>query len=402
MKTLTHTIIAFVALSLLAAGFAPAQNVSGEEVRDSFGKQAREVEVAAVLAQVQASRIAAPKKSTPPSIPSPSPAHPNEPASVADANNQIVNLTRHLTNLTRGASYGSRSGSTGTVLVIPSEQTKTEDLLTINEDMTVMSRIFEKNIEQARIKTVRGGMIIPTHDPFLTLLGGGRGGIQSIYLQGFGALFLMNVDFPLSPPPDMQDDEKETIKKEEGDPVWREMRREMYEPENVTRGRRTDRPEEKYDAEKVENLKTTLIKALKHAANIRSLKPDESVILTVTGSSKATGTTITSTMFSGGNQILLQERTTDGKMMTKVVTGSALDDIGLSSPAILVIRTKKSDIDAFAKGDLDFDQFRQRVQLLTCPLLGGAAERGDPYNPYGWPRSTGSYGSRSSGSSNRR
>ncbi|MFC1793891.1 hypothetical protein ACFL3Q_09925, partial [Planctomycetota bacterium] len=143
------------------------------------------------------------------------------------------------------------------------------------------------------------------------------------------------------------------------------------------------------------------IKALKHAANIRSLKPDESVILTVTGSSKATGTTITSTMFSGGNQILLQERTTDGKMMTKVVTGSALDDIG-SSPAILVIRTKKSDIDAFAKGDLDFDQFRQRVQLLTCPLLGGAAERGDPYNPYGWPRSTGSYGSRSSGSSNRR
>ena len=210
MKTLTHTIIVFVALSLLAAGFAPARNVSGEEVRDSFGKQAGEAEITAVFAQVQASPIAAPVESTPPSIPPPTPAHPNEPSSVSDANN-LVNLTRHLTNLTRGASYESRSGNTGTVLVIPSEQTKTEDLLTINEDMTVMSRIFEKNIEQARIKTVRGGMIVPTHDLFSTLLGGGRGGIQSIYLQGFGALFLMKVDLLLSPPPDKQDDESPEI-----------------------------------------------------------------------------------------------------------------------------------------------------------------------------------------------
>ena len=70
----------------------------------------------------------------------------------------------------------------------------------------------------------------------------------------------MKVDFPLTPPPDMQDEEKKTQKAEGGDPVWRKMRQEMYEPEKVDRRRRTDRPEEKYDAEKVENLKTTLIK----------------------------------------------------------------------------------------------------------------------------------------------
>jgi hypothetical protein len=64
-----------------------------------------------------------------------------------------------------------------------------------------------------------------------------------------------------------------------------------------------------------------------------------------------------------------------------MVTGSALDDIGLSSPAVLVIRTKKSDIDEFAKGDLGFDQFRQRVQILTHPLLGGAVG-GSGFNPY--------------------
>ena len=111
------------------------------------------------------------------------------------------------------------------------------------------------------------------------------------------------------------------------------------------------------------------------AANIRSLKPDESVILTVTGSAEVTGTIITASRLTGGNQIIISERVADGKMITKVATVSALNNIGLSSPAILVIRTKKSDINEFAKGDLDFDKFRQRVQLLTCPYLGGAAER---------------------------
>jgi hypothetical protein len=222
------------------------------------------------------------------------------------------------------------------------------------------------------------------------VLGGGGGGIQSIYLQGFGALFLMNVDFPLTPPPDMQQEEKETQSAEEGDPVWRQTRQQMYEPENVLRNRRTDRPESKYEAEKVENLKTTLIKALKHAANIRSLKPVESVILTITGSGGPLGPTITSVTPSGENQIIIQEKNADGKTSMRIVNSTALDNIGLSSPAVLVIRTKKSDIDEFAKGDLDFDQFCQRVQMFTYPLLGGADGHGSHFNPYMQFRSTSS------------
>ncbi len=378
MKTLIHTIIVIAALSLLAAGFAPAQNVSGEEVS----------EVAVVFAQVQASGPAAPAEPVLLSIPSSEAPPPISPPVAATSNMISFGIDDAL-------SFGLRSGSTGTVLVIPSEQTSTEDLLTINEDMSVMSRIFEKNLGYAPFPSGRPGFFGPRHDSLSMLLGGSRGGIQSMYLQGFGALFMMKVDFPLTPPPDMQDDEKETIKAEDGDPVWQQMRREMYEPENVSRYSRADRPEEKYDAEKVENLKTTLIKALKHAANIRSLKPDESVILTITGSSEATGTIIKSARLSGGNQIIVSERVADGKTITRLVSGTSLnDDIRLSSPSILVIRTKKSDIDEFAKGDLDFDRFRQRVQLLTHPLLGGAAECGSPLDVY--------FRSRSTGSSNRR
>lgn len=103
------------------------------------------------------------------------------------------------------------------------------------------------------------------------------------------------------------------------------------------------------------------------------------------------------------NQILIQERTVDGKTITRLIQGTSLNDIGLSSPAILVIRTKKSDIDAFAKGDLGFDQFRKRVQLITCPYLGRVAEQGDPFDLYRRSRSTDSRDrTRSAGSRDRR
>jgi hypothetical protein len=355
MKTLTRTIIVLVALSMLATAFA----------------------------QAQTSQPVAPSPA--PTPPTPAPA----PTPVQAVNQQLDNLIGSL-------SFSSQAGSGNTVLVIPSEQTTTEDLLTINEDMNVMSRIFEKNLEQERVTTVGSNIFIPgRRERYGALLGSSRGQIQSMYLQGFGALFLLKVDFPLSPPPDVQEEQQqETQKAEEGDPVWQEMRQQMYEPEKVDRRRRTDRSESKYDAEKVENLKTTLIKALKHAVNIRSLKPDESVILTVVGKGESTGKTIAAArMIQGENQIVIVEKDAYGTKTQKVVPGDSLDvleDMGLSSPAVLVIRTKKSDIDEFSKGNIDFENFRQRVQLLTYPLLGGAEGHEDPFSSFVQLRSTGS------------
>jgi hypothetical protein len=296
-----------------------------------------------------------------------------------------------------GFSFGWRSGGAGTVLLIPSEQTTTEDLLTINEDMNVMSRIFEKNLEQDRIKTVTSSILISRRDIMMPLLGGDRSDIQSMYLQGFGALFMLKVDFPLSPSPDVQEEEKEIKKTEQGDAVWDQVRQQMYEPEKVDRRGRTDRPESKYDAEKVENLKTTLIKALKHAANIRCLKPDESVILTIVGRGEPTGVKIAAARaIPGEDQIVIVQKDGYGTKTQQVVQGNSLDvlnDMGLSSPTVLVIRSKKSDIDEFSKGDLDYNQFRQCVQLLTYPLLGGVD--GGFRNSYGFHSHTRSTGSSS-------
>lgn len=384
MNTLARTIIVFVAISFIAAGSVPAQDIADENTRDALVAQ-REAQVAQMQAQAaqrqaeaarrQAVAVEAAIAQNAPAAPATVPVPPAPPAPVG--------VSAPYLSFNRGRP--SQTGGAGSVLVIPSAEIKIEDVVVITEDMNVMSRIFEKDLEQARIATARGGLFVSSRDPLVALMGGGSGTIESLYLQGYGALFLMKVDFPLSAPPPVEQ-EQQAEQKTDSDPVWDQMRREMYEPQEAARAKAKE-PQEKYDAEKVENLKTTLINALKHAANIRSLKPDESVILSITGSGESGGTRPTvlssrSVSLSGRNQVIVQEKDNDGRITTRLVQSPSTDAVGSFAPTILVIRAKKSNIDEFAKGNLDVDQFRQRAQVLACPYVGGESGRFDAFNPY--------------------
>jgi hypothetical protein len=384
MNTLTRTIVVFAVASLISAGSLPAQNTLDENSREALvvqreaqiaQKEAAQKQVQAAQQQVEAGRRRAEVERTRAEI-SALAAQPAVPAASTSSASAIS---------VRGP-WSSLRGGDGAVLVIPSAEIEAEDVAAITEDMNVMSRILEKNLEQARIATARGGFFALNRDPLVTLLGG-AGTIEGMYLQGYGALFLMRMDFPLSAPPQVEE-EKPAEKEAESDPVWAQMRREMYEPPEAARGSRKE-PEQKYDAEKVENLKTTLIKALKHAANIRSLKSDESMILTVTGSGESAGAHVAAShsraaSHSSTNQVVVENKSGDGTATARVVSSSSSDQTTYFSPTALVIRAKKSDIDEFAKGTLDADQFRQRVQVLACPYLTEAAGHGDPFGMGAW------------------
>ena len=181
-----------------------------------------------------------------------------------------------------------------------------------------------------------------------------------VQLLSYGVLFLMKVDFPLLPPLQTQQEDA-TEEKEEGDKVWEDTRRQLYEPELLAKRKKDDSAVE-YGAEKVENLKTTLIKALKHASNIRNLKPEESAILTITGGGNGAMVTTHSAIVVSGRE--------------RVVHESPSSAVGSAACQALVIRAKKADIDSFAKGALDLEQFRQRVQMINYPLLEGEGGRG--------------------------
>jgi len=223
-----------------------------------------------------------------------------------------------------------------------------------------MSRIFNKKLGQSIESRVYGSMYDNMmYNPFI---GFGRGSdtIKTIYLEGYGALFLMKVDFPLVQPP-VEQEEEETEEEEDADPVWTQMTQEIYAPQEFERRRRTDRSDvEEYDAEKIEGLKETLIKTLKHASNIRALKTDESVILTIVGKTIQSDTVVTRVYETIGDAIV-----------TTAPEGIQTD---ISSPTILTIRAKKSDIDAYANDKLSFDQFSRQIQVLTYSLLGESAQ----------------------------
>ena len=253
--------------------------------------------------------------------------------------------------------YGMSQRGSSRVLVIPAAEMQGQDLAQIVEDMTVMARIIDRQLGQQQ-----PGQVWFSGDVF----GQTTRTAQTMYLQGYGALFLRKVDFPLTPPPAVQQEEKET-KEENADPVWEQMKREMYEPQD-TRRRKTDTAAEKYDQEKVETLKTNLIKALKHTSNIRILKPDESVTLAVTGGGESANVDFTAD--TGTNQLMVKykDKRTTGIVTPNVLSGygmGGMGDSGFSPPVVLIVRAKKADIDAFAKGDIDLGQFRQRVQIFT-------------------------------------
>ena len=233
------------------------------------------------------------------------------------------------------------------VFVIPATEIKTEDHLAIERDMHVMSLIFDRALRKPQMI---GGVFTVLEDFF------GRDShlTEAIYLDGYGALFFMEVNFALLGPSKSQEEKKPKEDEEHVDQIWKRAEQELYSPQALNINRRASSARE-YDPEKVENLKNTLITVLKHAANIQALKSDELVILTIFGRASQSGRTI-------GRS----SRSTRGRGISRMgTTRTAGAKTSSFSTTVVTIRTKKSDIDAFSKGELDFDQFHERTQIIT-------------------------------------
>lgn len=341
MKSLTKTITVFLVLNLVLAGSALAQEPPEKQLQKMEETMAQKqaditqkaAEVAKKVAEVtqKSAGIAA-----------------NEAKMQADKALEQARLSIDL-------ALFKHNGGAATVLVVPNAETKPQDLDMITQDLNIMSRILDKklNPDQKDQLSVSYGGRTSTIGRYMSFFSDDERTTRAIYVQGYGALFLLKVDFPLSPTPETIEEEKT---EEEIDSVWSQTKREIYTPEEPSK-RRRGRSEEKYDARKVESLKTTLTEALKHAANIRSLKPDESVILTVRGYEPAVAVRTFPAIGAGPDTSV---RITHKPMVE-------VDKMGFFSPTVLIIRAKKSDIDAFSKDELNFDQFRQKAQILTYP-----------------------------------
>ena len=298
---------------------------------------------------------------------------------------------------------GFQSADSRKVLVVPAEEIKAEELAEIIEDMQVMSHILDERFKETR--RVQG-----VFTDFGDFFGRDNRQTEATYLQGYGVMFSMEVNFAFTPPPKPQVQVIEQNAKRV-DSTWQQARRQVFSRGDSRSTRRSDSTDE-YDSQMVEELKRDLITTLKHAANIRGVQPDEWVILTVIGSGRQGGG------FGGGGFMMggmggMYGGTSSGGMMGGMGSGmmgggmgglggfgggsggsgmgggmmggmsgggmmgggmggmggfsdpSVFSEMGVSPATVLTIRAKKSDVDAFAKGDQDYEQFQQKVQIFT-------------------------------------
>jgi len=371
MKSLTRTIIVLAVLNLAMGSFALAQNAPDEP--EPTARRRRPAP--------------APPESAPPmpTTPAPVPEAPVPPAPPAPS--------PYPTRAKRLGYISSRK-----LLVIPDSEVKAEDLIDITQDLQVMSHIFDERFKQPR--TIKG-----MFTDFGDFFGRDSRETEAIYVQGYGTLFLMEVNFTFSPPSKSQEQEDEETA-EDVDPTWQRAKQKIFSPRGLGGGSDFV-SEERYSAEKIDQLKIELIKTLKHAANIRNLKPDECVILTVIGQGRQTGelyedyyrsaaprsrtsgrrrsssggggglggfggsySAAGGSVSYGGGYAGSSAGGYGGGMMGGMGMGSGMmggmvySEMAPPSATVLTIRAKKSDVDAFAKGELDFEQFQQKVEIF--------------------------------------
>lgn len=250
-------------------------------------------------------------------------------------------------------SFDSGAKSVGKTLIVPGSQDE-KTLEGLEEDLKIMARVLDKALEQkAEAKTTRRVMGI-------NVFGKSARNFRNLYLDGYGALFLLDVNFPLLPPPN-KPVEKKT--KDESSSTWEEAKNEVYgrtkkhdgddegKEFNVYKFVREEEPE--YDESRVDDLKEALFDALKNAVHIRNLKPEESVTVVVSGTRGGGSRKVTTTRSTSPGQVRVETR------LNSIVR------FGEGSPAqgsTLVIRIKRSDLEAAAK-DKDTAEIKKKARI---------------------------------------
>jgi hypothetical protein len=260
----------------------------------------------------------------------------------------------------------SRGGRSGRTLVVPATTVDPTALAETETDLNIMARILEKAVGSKRGKSGRA-MGIPVD---VTVFGA-PAALRNLYLEGHGALFFVNVPYPLVPPPEKKESDEPAKKAEDSE--WEAAKNEVYGTSapgglmaDVLREVRVNLgdPPQEYDSTKVEKLKRELTESLMNATHIRQLKPDETITVIVTGSSGGAGAEkvvqrrIYGAGGAGGGY---------GGGAGGVVIASSDDRPAhvKSGESVMVIRARKSDAEAFYHGKSDFETFLKKVSVLV-------------------------------------
>lgn len=246
----------------------------------------------------------------------------------------------------RSAHHGPKG-----LVVVRSGEVDPKDEDNLEMDMAVMSHLLTRTLEEKVESRPHAANVLGIdvfYSPALNQM-------QSLYLEGYGALFMLKVNFPLLPAAK----DEASKEKNSGSSEWESAKQDLYGQGRAIKY--SFAGGEKYDETKVNSLKDALLQALSNGSNIRGLKPDDSLTVCVLGAHSDTQFRFKMTKAPP----------------TATPPAQAPDQVSIyerdsSSPrqSMLTIRVKKSDVDAFAKGKLSLDEFRKRATIAVYAVSG--------------------------------
>jgi len=206
---------------------------------------------------------------------------------------------------------------------------KNVNLAEMSEDIDIMSLIIDKTLKEK----LKG-------EYYSSLLFGGRG-CHGVYLENYGALFLMNVKFPVAESQPQPPEEANNFG------LWERTEQEVRNPSvsNQLRfqySQNTVMLSDPYDAKLVNELKEKLIRLIAdYGANISQLQRQDVITLVVFG---ATAPVV-------NPQVELQVIVMNNDVRTK-------------PNSTLIVKISKVDLDAHKAGKIYFKDFLKRAEVV--------------------------------------
>ena len=231
----------------------------------------------------------------------------------------------------------TRPSASPRALVIRTGEADPKAQITLEEDLAVMSHLLDKALEDVPGAQGNGNRVMGI-DVFFAQA---ATPVRSLYLDNYGALFFLKVNFPLTAPAERHQEEKSP-----GDSAWEEARQELYGQRG--QGNVAGELGEEFVQERVDKLKETLFETLKNATNIRGLKSEDYVTICVSGgggSGRVRKIKGNPPAADGGNFVLAAQPGVPARR------------------SVLTLRARKSEIDEFAKGKLSLEQFQKHAPL---------------------------------------
>ena len=228
------------------------------------------------------------------------------------------------------------------------------------EDLNIMSLLLSQTLEHAAGNDADDYKLgIP-----IFLKPGGRA-IEASYIEGFGVVFNVKVNFPL-----MASTEKEAPKKAEGSSDWERARQALAgggaPNAPAWAGNPFEQQGQPYDAHQIEALKSRIIEVLRNASNLRHVLPEESVVVVLNGRPSGVdraGASSSSAQETGEGP---EEQAAEAQRRVANAFRSGGGEQQPSERAtIMTIRIIKGNADSFANKKISEDKFSHTAEITT-------------------------------------